>query len=104
MSARVFLHETARSDLIENFAIIGRESLDSADHFLAQVKKAIDCLLVMPLLGSPRGEDPSSLPDLRCWPVPDFEESLVFYRPVKEGVEILRVLHETRDLGNVPQV
>lgn len=37
-------------------------------------------------------------PKLRSWPVGSY---VVFYRPVPDGVEILRVLHGSRDLDNL---
>lgn len=37
-------------------------------------------------------------PRLRSWPVGSY---VVFYRPVPDGIEILRVLHGSRDLDNL---
>lgn len=38
---------------------------------------------------------------LRIFPVSGFKKMLVFYRPVSEGIEILRVIHGSRNLGAV---
>ena len=38
--------------------------------------------------------------DLRVWPIPGFRRYLVFYRPIDDGVEIIRVLVGSRDLDN----
>jgi len=38
------------------------------------------------------------LSGLRSLPVQGFEKHLVFYRPPKEGIEVVRVLHGARDL------
>ena len=32
------------------------------------------------------------------WQVRGFEKHLIFYRPIKDGIEIIRVLHASRDL------
>jgi len=35
---------------------------------------------------------------LRRWPVPGFRNYLIFYRPTETGVNIVRVLHGSRDI------
>lgn len=34
-------------------------------------------------------------------PVRGFERHLLFYRPLRGGVELVRVLHSSRDIGTV---
>ena len=36
-------------------------------------------------------------PGLRRWRVRGFENFLIFYRPIDDGIEVLRVLHGQRD-------
>jgi hypothetical protein len=38
---------------------------------------------------------------LRMLRVPKFEKYLIFYRPVPEGTEIIRVLHAARDISSI---
>jgi plasmid stabilization system protein ParE len=33
--------------------------------------------------------------------VKDFEKYLIFYRPMKDGVVVLRVIHAARDIENL---
>ena len=35
---------------------------------------------------------------VRAWPVKGFERYLIFYRPLADGVEILRGIHDARDI------
>ena len=42
-----------------------------------------------------------ALRGIRSWPVSRFERHDVFYRPVEEGIEVVRVLHGTRDLDAI---
>ena len=35
------------------------------------------------------------------WRVKDFPKHLVFNRPIKDGVEIIRVLHGARDIAGL---
>ena len=37
--------------------------------------------------------------DLRFWPIKRYRNYLVMYRPLDDGVEIIRVLHGARDLA-----
>ena len=53
----------------------------------------------MPELGAARSFANPKLAGLRMWPIKGFEKQLVFYRPVKEGIEVIRVLHAARDIG-----
>ena len=35
------------------------------------------------------------------WPVASFEDYLIFYRPTKRGIDVVRVLHGARDLRRI---
>ncbi len=35
------------------------------------------------------------------WPIRGFENYLVFYRPIEEGIEVTRVLHGARDIRGI---
>jgi toxin ParE1/3/4 len=35
------------------------------------------------------------------WRVRRFDKHLIFYRPVADGIEVIRVLHASRDLAAV---
>ena len=49
-----------------------------------------------------RAETPrQALRGIRSWPVSGFERHDVFYRPIEEGIEVVRVLHGARDLENI---
>ena len=41
------------------------------------------------------------LEGLRVWRIQGFEKHLIFYRPVADGIEIVRVLHGARDLDRL---
>ena len=38
------------------------------------------------------------LTTLRMFPIRDFPKYFIFYRPTEEGIEVVRVLHASRDL------
>jgi len=38
---------------------------------------------------------------MRVFPVKSFENYLVFYRPIRDGIEVVRVIHGARDASRV---
>ncbi len=38
---------------------------------------------------------------IRRWRVNDFENFLIFYRPIDDGIEVIRVLHGARDIESL---
>jgi len=56
------------------------------------------------LAGHPeiRAQTPrEALRGIRSWPVSGFERHDVFYRPIEEGIEVVRVLHGAQDLDAI---
>ena len=55
----------------------------------------IKTLAKNPLMGRARDELSD---DLRSWPIKPY---IVFYLPLSDGVEVVRVLHGSRDIENL---
>jgi toxin ParE1/3/4 len=53
----------------------------------------------MPGLGTRWESHHAQLPDLRFFPVTKFPNHLLFYRPLDDGIELVRVLHGARDIA-----
>jgi toxin ParE1/3/4 len=99
---RLIQRPLARFDLIEEADFIEQAyNLDRAKAFLFAANETFQQLAVMPLMGSPRPELVPAIPDLRQWRIKGFTDYLVFYRPLADGVEIIRVLHGKRNLLTV---
>src|SRR5207253_2286674 len=98
---RVTKSAKARRDLREHFVYIGRDSLPAARRFLQAADKAMEKLARMPQMGSPWDSTNPALAGLRVWGIRKFENYLIFYRAVPEGIEVLRVLHGARDLDTL---
>lgn len=101
MTPPVIRREEARQDLLDHYVYIGRDNLDAADRFLAAAEAAFEQLAQMPGLGAPRRFRNPDLADVRQWRVPGFENYLIFYRPLDDGIEVLRVIHSARDISRV---
>lgn len=88
----------ARRDLRALTVWLRREAdPDTAERFARGAAASFRKLAETPGLGSPAV---SGWPDLEStlkWRVTGFPKLLIFYRPIENGVEIVRVLHGARD-------
>lgn len=83
----------ARLDLAEIWAFIADDSEATADRFLGVLEQKFRLLSSQPEMGRLRAE---LMPALRSFPVGRY---VVFYLPVPDGIELVRVLHGSRDIG-----
>ncbi len=89
----------ARRDLIDIFRFIARKGgLRSAYGFLTSAEATFQRLATVPNLGTAFMPDEPRFAGLRYGPVGRFKSYVIFYRPTPEGIEVLRVLHGSRDL------
>jgi toxin ParE1/3/4 len=82
----------AHLDLVEAALRIAEENPTAADHWLDSLDEKCRLLARMPELGRKR---PDLAPDLRGFPIGNY---IIFYRPVPDGIQVIRVLHGARDI------
>ncbi len=82
----------AAQDLNDIHDYIGRDSPSAAGHFIQMIEQQCDTLAENPSLGRSR---PELLPNLRSFPGGSYT---IFYFPLEDGVEIVRVSHGARDI------
>jgi toxin ParE1/3/4 len=100
--ARVLKRAPATRDLIDHFVFLGENaSVDVARRFLQSANSAFEELAQMPQIGASRTFRNPRFAAVRMWPIRGSERFLVFYRPVKGGLEVLRVVHGARDIETV---
>jgi toxin ParE1/3/4 len=98
MSKAVHRRHKARLDLVDIFRYHAREAgLRVAERFFDQAEATFTLLAGMPGMGARYEHEHPALAGLRVFPVSRFKKYLVFYRPGADGIEILRVLHGSRD-------
>jgi toxin ParE1/3/4 len=85
----------ALTDLAEIWAYIAEDSPERADAFADLLATKFEALARRPGMGRPR---PELAADLRSFTVGRY---VVFYLPMSRGVEIVRVLHGSRDIEAV---
>ena len=88
----------ATLSIIEQANWISEESPDSAFRFLDAVDETFALLLKNPEMGRPYQAISRRLAEIRIWRVSGFEKILIFYRPHAEGIEVLDLIHSSRDL------
>ncbi len=98
---RVIKRASAKQDLKGQAAFIGKESPHSAQRFLEAAEKAFDLLSSMPEMGSKWESKNPRFSRLRVWPIRGFEKNLIFYFPIENGIEVIRVLYGMRDLESI---
>ena len=86
--------------MFESATYLALEAGEEVAHrFATAAEKVFRDLAERPGLGSPRWQwVHPQLVGLRSRPIPGFENWLVFYFPIDDGVEIVRVLHGAQDL------
>lgn len=82
----------ARIDIDAIWDYVAKDSVAQADALVDRLSAKFKLLANQPDLGRPRDD---LMPNLRSFP---FERYIVFYCPVSDGIEILRVLHDARDV------
>ncbi len=82
----------ANQDLDEIFDYIAQDNPPAAARWVYSLEEKCRMLSDTPGLGRRRND---LAPSLRGFPVGNY---VIFYRPMPDGIEILRVLHGARDI------
>jgi toxin ParE1/3/4 len=101
MSERIITLAQAEDDIESLARFIAQKSPASADRFLNAVHQTFLAILPLPHLGRPWETASPQYQKMRWWPVRGFRSHLIFYRPVSEGIEVLRVVHGSRNLPSL---
>jgi len=98
MKKKLLIRPKARRDLLDQFVFIARDNQDAALRFLESAQKTFAELLSFPEMGTRQNFANPLWTGLRRWRIRHFEKHLIFYRPIKKGIEVIRVLYATRDI------
>lgn len=92
--ARVSRRPQAAADILEIWAYIAEDSPDAADRWVDGLDQKFALWATQPLIGRVRDE---LAPNLRCMPIGRY---VVFYMPLPDGIDVVRVLHGARDVDS----
>jgi toxin ParE1/3/4 len=101
MTPRSTWRPQAQSDLIEQAVSLADHDLDVADRFLEATEQTVSQLLKMPKMGKLWPVRHPRLAGIRSWRVKGFVKILIFYLPVSDGIEIVRLLHAAQDIDAI---
>ena len=83
----------AEEDLVSIWDYLaGSQSEEQAEAYLLKLELQIELLLSQPYMGRSAEE---LRPQLRRFL---FQQHVVFYQPIEEGIEIIRILHGSQDI------
>ena len=89
---RIIRTPAAEADLWEIVVYIARDNEDAAFHIVDRINERFEMLSQFPNAGPAR---PELLPELRSFPVGNY---LILYKPIDDGIEVMRVVHGARNL------
>ena len=94
----IFRREVALADLADHAFYLAQDDPDLADRFLDAFEQAAERLSQIPYIGVAYTLHNPTLFGLRRWPIKGFEKFLIFYLVFDDAVDIIRILHTSRDL------
>jgi toxin ParE1/3/4 len=97
ITMRIIRTVLAENDLLDIWLYIAQDNVDAADRLLEKLQQRCDCLSANPELGMRRDD---LLEGMRCLIEGNY---CIFYRITDDAVQVLRILHGTRDFPSIFQ-
>jgi toxin ParE1/3/4 len=90
--ARVTRRPLAEDDILDIWMFIAEDSVREADRWIDRLDESLALWAIQAQLGRARDE---LAPGIRSLP---FGRYVVFFAPLPDGIDVVRVLHSARDL------
>jgi toxin ParE1/3/4 len=97
MNLPIHYRPQALVDIEEIAVFLGRHSVEAANRFVHRTELAIQTLAQFPEIGHKWSSKKEQLAGVRFWKPKGFKRYVIFYRPGPEHIDVLRVLHGSRD-------
>jgi toxin ParE1/3/4 len=97
----IFKRPLAERDIEECFVFIAEDNLDNGLRFLISFEESLEQLQKFPLVGKETAFRDPRLNSVRVWHVKNHENYLIFYSLSNTRIEIIRVLHSTRNIDEL---
>ena len=91
----------AEEDLIEIWVYLAEDNIVAADRVYNAIEETLRILVSSARMGTMYVSENPQLSGIRIFPVNHYQKYLIFYRPIRNGIEVIRVLHSARDIENV---
>lgn len=100
MTRDLIVSEPADEDINAYIAYTNERSPEAARRFLVALRHAFELLLSTPEIGHVWETERQELESLRAWRIDGFPLS-IFYFPLPAAIDVIRVLHHSRDIRAV---
>ena len=102
MKQKIIVRPEAVRDLDAQAEYIAEHSdLDTALRFYLAAEETFALIATQSRLGRTRDFENPYLKGVRMCVMKEFDKHLIFYRPLKNGIEVLRVVHGSRDIEDL---
>ena len=101
MISRIVISDGAADDVFQIALYIAQDSPVAADRFVIAARRAYEFLVRFPRAGTPYRTQFPALRGLRSYRIREFPGYRVFYVPHPDDVEVLYVIHGSRDVPAV---
>jgi toxin ParE1/3/4 len=99
--SRIIVRARADREWDECLDYLARQNVTAARRFFNAVQQAIERLARMPGLGSPVEIWNPQLEGVRYLTIQGFRNYVVYYRPLEDGIEVLHIVHASRDVDRL---
>jgi toxin ParE1/3/4 len=93
--ARITRRPQAAVDILDIWLYIAEDSIEQADRWVDKLDEKLGIMATQPLMGRERE---ALAPSLRSFP---FGRYVIFYVPIDDGIDLVRVLHGARDVNAI---
>jgi toxin ParE1/3/4 len=102
MNGRVVILPDADRDLDRQAEyFLDRKTPATAERWYERTAASFEFLVRQPGIGTAWESRHPALAGIRTWPVDGLPKHIIFYRPIADGIEVVRILHGARDLEAV---
>jgi toxin ParE1/3/4 len=91
----------AQADLLEIADYIAADNPEAAERFLDAAEATFDLIASLPGVGRTLPFQSPVAQNMQAWRVDGFERYLIVYRVVEQRIDIVRVLHTSRDFPTI---
>ena len=101
MSRNCSVHPQARRDLEDCAAFIAKDNPAAAFRLMGAAEATYQNLALFPAMGKIYPKSHPTLGSIRFMPIKGFPRYLAFYAIEDGEVNVIRVLHSSRDIGHI---
>ena len=102
MKQKIIVRPEAVRDLDAQAEYIAEHcDLDTALRFYLVAEETFALIATQPRMGRTKAFGNPFLRGVRMCPMKEFDRHLIFYRPLKNGIEVLRIVHGSRDIEDL---